>query len=196
MSSGRELRLTRLLGVLGALLVIVAAGRDRVTLTFPQSPPLHDERVTSTGGDLRPDIAACAYVGLVGMVAVVAARTLLRRVVGALLCVAGVLVAVRSLVALADRAGLRLEAVAGHGGCPATSSCLDAVARAGVSTGWPLVAGVGGVVLALAGALVAWRGGRAGGLGSSYEAPGGKPVEPVTDKGVWDALDRGDDPTT
>jgi len=47
----------------------------------------------------------------------------------------------------------------------------------------------------MGGVLTVVRGRTWKGLGSSYEARGAKPVEPVTDKGVWDALDRGDDPT-
>jgi hypothetical protein len=65
--------------------------------------------------------------------------------------------------------------------------------RAG--TGWVVATLAGGVLLALVGALVVVRGGDWAGLGSSYDAPGAAPEPPVTDKAVWDALDRGDDPT-
>ena len=60
---------------------------------------------------------------------------------------------------------------------------------------WPALTLAGGVLLLLAGGLIAVRGRRWAGLSSSYDAPTAAPAAPVTDKGVWDALDRGDDPT-
>lgn len=61
---------------------------------------------------------------------------------------------------------------------------------------WPMVSAVGGVVLLAGGGLAVLRGHRWGGLSEAYRTPGVRAEQvPVTDKGVWDALDRGEDPT-
>jgi hypothetical protein len=48
-----------------------------------------------------------------------------------------------------------------------------------------------GALLAATGVLVAVRGPRWPALGARYEAPG-----PMSERDAWDALDRGEDPTT
>ena len=55
---------------------------------------------------------------------------------------------------------------------------------------------VGGLLLAMSGLLVTLRGRRWAALSSTYEAPAARAeAPPATDKGAWDALDRGEDPT-
>jgi uncharacterized membrane protein (TIGR02234 family) len=61
---------------------------------------------------------------------------------------------------------------------------------------WGWVTLVGGALLFFGGLLVAARGRRWAALSSSYENPSARAeAAPVTDKGVWDALDEGHDPT-
>jgi hypothetical protein len=59
------------------------------------------------------------------------------------------------------------------------------------SFGWPLLCTVGGVLVAAAGVFTVVRGSRWPGMGSRYERRG----TPREDVPLWDALDRGDDPT-
>jgi hypothetical protein len=59
---------------------------------------------------------------------------------------------------------------------------------------WAAVSVIGGILAAAGALLVLVRGGRWPALGSAYEAPGKKPVHAGA-QGVWDALDRGEDPT-
>jgi hypothetical protein len=122
-------------------------------------------------------------VALAGSAVLVAVRGWARRGLGVVVLLAGVVIAIDAIGAFgqADRlprehAGLEQFAVRSGGG-------------------WIVLTFFGAVVLQLAGAFTAWRGGDWAGLGSSYDAPGAPPAPPVTDKAVWDALDRGDDPT-
>ncbi|MGW2222707.1 Trp biosynthesis-associated membrane protein [Nonomuraea sp. NPDC001684] len=76
--------------------------------------------------------------------------------------------------------------------------------------GWPVVAGLGALLLLAGGVLAAVRGGRWAGMSSRYdraadatdERAGGRPGAVAAtarrgheDRELWDALDRGDDPT-
>jgi uncharacterized membrane protein (TIGR02234 family) len=67
---------------------------------------------------------------------------------------------------------------------------------------WPLLAALAGLLLTAAGTLTALRGSRWPALSGRYDAaaarvPSARP-EPAhaTTANLWDALDRGDDPTT
>ena len=113
-----------------------------------------------------PDgLRGLALVGFAGVVALLAARGWGRVVVGLVLLAGGVGTLVASLT---------------QGG----------------TTGWPWVAAFGGGLLAAAGGLTATRGRSWGGLSGAYRTPAARAEEPpATDKGVWDALDRGEDPT-
>ncbi|WP_224275525.1 Trp biosynthesis-associated membrane protein, partial [Streptomyces sp. LS1784] len=63
-------------------------------------------------------------------------------------------------------------------------------------TGWPWVALVGGVLLALAGLLTLRYGRGWPAMGSRYEAPTRRtPARTDTPGDLWKALDRGEDPT-
>lgn len=109
---------------------------------------------------------------------------------------------------------MRREVAVGVAGCLAGALLLwddgpwNVVALAGVvaiaaTRGWTrglvgvvlALAGVAslprGALLAAAGVLVAVRGPRWPALGAKYEAPAAP-----TDRDAWDALDRGEDPTT
>jgi uncharacterized membrane protein (TIGR02234 family) len=71
-------------------------------------------------------------------------------------------------------------------------------------TAWPAVTALGGSLLLAAGALTVVGGRSWPALGQRYEAPAGTgpvaapavPAEQLTEKGLWEALDRGEDPTT
>lgn len=115
-----------------------------------------------------------------------ATKRLGRVLVGALLALAGVTTVVVAGQVLS--AGLRTE----------VARAADPGLVVGAThSGWVWLLLVGGVLLGLAGALVAVRGRRWAVLSSSYDAPAARPeAAPTTDKGAWDALDRGEDPTS
>ena len=72
------------------------------------------------------------------------------------------------------------------------------------TTAWPWATAAGGLLLTLAGLLTVVRGPSWPALGQRYEAPATpaptapasqEPTGPLTEKGLWEALDRGEDPT-
>jgi hypothetical protein len=178
----RGLRVAVLLSAVGSALVLVAVSRHWLTWDIDALTinGLHEAR---TGRQVVPGVAALGWAGLAGVLALVVTKSWGRRVVGVALCVVGALVMLKTAdwvmskkvvtVSIAGRPFLGLR----------------------VSRAWPLVAFAGGLGVVASGALAAVRGHRWAGLGSSYEAPVARPVETTTEKGVWDALDRGDDPT-
>lgn len=93
-----------------------------------------------------------------------------------------------SLVALAGIVGI--VATRTWGRVAVGIALVLAGAAAAVTT--RVLAVGGGAILCATGVLVALRGPRWSALGARYDAPSERPV---TDTDLWDALDRGDDPT-
>ena len=178
----RGLRLAALLCLVGAGLVLVAVSRPWLSWNVG-SLTIGGIHVTRTGRQAEPGVAALGWAALAGVLALVVTKGWGRRVVGILLLLVGLIVVLKAGDWL-----LTTKVV--------TISIDNApLAKVRVARGWPSLAVVGGFAVLASGALAAARGHLWAGLGSSYEAPGGPVEEPVTDKGVWDALDRGDDPT-
>jgi Tryptophan-associated transmembrane protein (Trp_oprn_chp) len=102
---------------------------------------------------------------------------------------------------------LALVALAGAGALLATRGALRQVvgvlmalcgaaaaataAAAAHPTGWPLLAAGGGVLILAAGVAAAIRGGRWPAMGTRYDRP-----RTVSRPGLWEAIDRGEDPTS
>ncbi|KOV12191.1 hypothetical protein ADK60_32990 [Streptomyces sp. XY431] len=185
-----------LLTVLGAVLVLTAAGRvwaEGLAGTL---------EVSVTGGKISELPAGLALVALAAAVAVFAARGAGRIAVGALTVLAGLGAAAAAAAGAGDTAALDAEA--------ARKLALTGSAATGVGhTAWPWVALLGGLLLALAGFLTVRYGRGWPAMGSRYEAPTGRaPVRRAADRNsaaqnsvaqtpadLWKALDRGEDPT-
>jgi len=138
-----------------------------------------------TGGSVVPVLSAAILVAVAGAVAALAAKRAGRAVAGALMVIAGVAVMIESPGAR----GMARERLAAQ--LPMSASLH--------SSAWPWVAVFGGVLLALTGGLLAVKGPRWSALSSRYEAPAARASarqSKPTDLGTWDALDRGEDPTT
>ncbi|NJC69842.1 Trp biosynthesis-associated membrane protein [Planosporangium thailandense] len=169
--SPNRVRLLAVLGcAAGAGLVLMAAGRTwgHVTVVRPAPlPPLHQAR---TGAALLPWLSPLALATLAGAGALLATRGLVRAAVGVLLVLSG--------LGLVAGAGTRLSS--------------------GASPGWPLVVVVGGLLVAAAGVVTVARGRTWPGMGARYDRPtrgSGGAGTPRTEAQLWDALDRGEDPT-
>ena len=189
MSPRQELRSVVLLCLAGSGLVLLAASRAWLSYRLPEAPPLPASTERVTGALLLPGARPLALVGLAGVAALFAARRNGRLVVGVLVLAAGTGVVILDLRLLLDR-------VASVGRLQAARQ-VPVVGSPGLGP-WPWVCLVGGLLLAVSGSLVAVRGRRWAALSSAYEAPGAKAVDPPsvsTDRGAWDALDRGEDPT-
>ena len=184
MTARRELLTAAGLCALGAALVLLALSRAWISHRIGTAPlPSRTEHVAGT--HLAPGARPLALVGLAGVAAVLATRRLGRLLVGVLVALAGVgvvLVVARALIdpaAAVRRAPLLVDAHIGG---------ADGLG------GWPYVALIGGALLAAAGLLVAVRGRTWASMSSRYDAPAQRPRE--GEASMWEALDRGEDPTT
>ena len=183
----RELAGAVLLCLVGAFLVLVGAGRDWVVVDVAGNGLLPPRRLGVEGAELVAGVRALGLVGLAGVVALAATRRWGRVVVGVLLAVVGVGV-------LLSVVGTDLAAEAARSASVGEAGGTAGDAR---TTLWSPVTAFGGLLLVAAGTLVAVRGRRWAGLGRRYDAPAARPAPaaPVGDAQLWEALDRGEDPT-
>ena len=190
----RELGAAVLACAAGGGLALLGASRPWLRLSAERRPPLPAVAVDLTGRDLAPLVAGLGLVGLAGVVGLLATRRWGRLAVGAVLAVAGLAIVAGALPGLAAPGpgeARELLADAGRGGAvPA-----DVAVSAATVPAWPLVAALGGLLLAAGGALVLVRGRRWPTMSARYERPATRPAAAPTDAALWDALDRGDDPT-
>jgi uncharacterized membrane protein (TIGR02234 family) len=64
------------------------------------------------------------------------------------------------------------------------------------ATVWPVLTAASGILVLLAGALIAWRGHEWQVMSARYEAPADPQQEQTkASTALWTALDRGEDPT-
>lgn len=189
MRSRRGLSTAVLLCLVGASVVLVAAGRSWVAVEVGASPLAEATTGSRTGTDVVPGLSALGLLGLAGVVALAATRRTGRTFVGLVLLAAGA-----GVVAAVLTADLTVVPE------PLAGSAAD-VAFDG--TVWPSVTAVGGLLLLLAGVLTVLVGRSWPALGQRYEAPASAtpapapqaPSAPPTERSLWEALDRGEDPT-
>lgn len=179
----RELTLAVLLTAAGGGLALYAASRQWWVTHTPRLAPLPDSVEHLKGREVAPWVPAMGFVGLAGAAALLATRRLGRLAVGVLLTLAGIATVGGGVVGLRaepDEPGQRVDAA----GFP------------------PSLALAAGALLVGAGLLVAvrfrnWQTKRAG-LGSRYDSPGRareKTASADDPAALWDAIDRGEDPT-
>ncbi|MBM7504883.1 Trp biosynthesis-associated membrane protein [Agromyces aurantiacus] len=152
------------------------------------------------GAVASPAIAALALAGLALAGALAIAGPLIRLVLGLLAVVLGGCLVLAASLSMADPVGAASGAIAeatGVAGAEPTAALVDRLTQ----TAWPVVAVVGGALVALAGLAVvvtgrAWPTSRRYGGGTRLAADGAQPA-PASDRAVddWDGLSRGDDPT-
>lgn len=170
-------------GLRGAALLValagvalLASGGDWVTGTVTAPPPLPAQDVSA--GAPGP-VRALGLVVLAGVPALFATRRTGRAVVGVLLVLAGAAAVAVVADVLLDPAGALVD----------DASAVSTTAR-------PLLALAGAVLAVLAGALTASRGRSWAALGRRYDAPAARPAPASSEPpALWDALDRGEDPT-
>lgn len=170
MTARRGLTVAVLVCAAGAGLALLAASRGWGEVTQPRPAPLPPLVETRTGPRW---LSALALVALAGSGALPATRGLARQAVGVLLVTCG--------------AGLMIGAVVG-------------VSRAGADPGWPVLCALAGVVVAAVGGLTVRRGRSWPTMGTRYErsperAAARSSGSAPTEASLWDAIDRGEDPT-
>ena len=179
----RELTLAVLLTAVGGGLALYAASRQWWVTHTPRLAPLPDSIEHVKGREVAPWVPAMGFVGLAGAAALLATKRFGRLAVGVLLILAGVAAVIGGVVGLrakSDAPGQRVE----------------------VATFPPSLALAAGVLLAAAGLVVVarfrlWQA-KSAGLGSRYDSPAkarAKTASPNDPAALWDAIDRGEDPT-
>ena len=169
MNPRRSLTVAVVACAVASAVVLLAASRvwgEVITLRPAPLPPTVTRR---SGASFMPWLPALGAVGLAGAGALLATRGVVRIVLGGLLTVCGVGVAVVALVPLGD----------------------------GAAPVWPVVSAVAGLFIAAIGIFTVRvsRGWPA--MGTRFERPASPsaPTPQASKADLWDALDRGEDPT-
>ena len=211
----REYLLTLLAGAVGAAIVLLAARQGWARVVTIEPRPLPTSRIAVRGQDLVPAAGALGLAALAGLAAVLATRSLARRIVGGLLTLFGaaIVVSVSLPVTAAQIRGAALGATTAQAGSVPGGSTVGSGTTPG--TGGSGVAGLslashvelaafpwrwavllGGLLVLGAGLLVAWRGTRWPVMSSRYDRPAGRKPPAVTDPAsLWESLSQGLDPT-
>ena len=192
---GRATFAAALLGlIIGGALALFASGRGWQTVTAHRVRPLADDVLDVSGRTLHPAVTALAVVALAGVVGILATRGIARRIIGAVLVVAGAIVCWDSLTALQAISSEHARTVLrdAHTGVGLDAGQAVTVA---VHPVWPVLAALGGVLIVLGGALTIAYGAAWTGLSGRYEHPHPAAGPQQSDVRLWSALDRGIDPT-
>jgi uncharacterized membrane protein (TIGR02234 family) len=150
-------------------------------------------QVTLDGGAAAPGVSALALVALAGAVALATAGPAVRRVVALLVAGSGVGLVWLVLAARGSAQTLQAALDAATGTTGGAAGSAQAVLA---WTPWPLVAAAGGVLVVLAAVLSARWSGSWQGPPPRYERPPATGLPRSLDPDPWDALSRGEDPTS
>lgn len=206
MTRSRWFGLALLLDLVGAAAALLVSLRVWQVVTTPRPRPLADDVLSVSGRTLDAAPTALALVALAGVVAVLATRGTVRRVVGAVIGVAGVGLVWRATVSSGAVGAARAQELV-RSAHPRVTFEPGVVSRVSTSPLWPWLTGAAGLLVLAGGALVAAQGHRWQGMSSRYERAGSPIVAERSDEDVarertrhattlWNALDRGEDPTT
>lgn len=196
----RELTFALALCAAGSAVALLAATRGWVTVRLPRPSPLSPVVVEGSGRTVEPVVPALAVVGLAGVVGLLATRRAGRAVVGALLAAAGLAVVVGALAHLpAPSQADALTLLDAHG--PVVGLRSDAAVSARSHPLWPVLAACGGLALCTGGTVTLLRSRTWPGMSGRYDRAGARggvaarPARAASSHELWDALDRGEDPT-
>ena len=220
-SARQELTLTLLAGALGAGLIFFATRQGWAHVRTIPPKPLPASRVTVTGAALVPYAEALVVAGLATLGAVLASRGLLRRFTGVLLAVIGAGLAVSAFTVSAAGAVSAANSNVGPAAASAGSvmdgsgSAASAVPNVAgtvphvtfIAASWQAMVVAGAIAMIVAGVLVVCRAGRMAVMSSRYDSPAGADeragssqgaaaTTPADSASIWEALSRGDDPTS
>jgi uncharacterized membrane protein (TIGR02234 family) len=183
-----------LLDLVGAAAALLIATRHWQTITTPRPAPLRDDILELSGRTVDAAPTALALVALAGVVAVLATRRAVRRVVGGVLALAGAGLIWRAIASAGAVSSERARSlVSEHHTTVDVSATVPQVATHGV---WPGLTVVAGVLVLASGLLIAWRGHQWQVMSARYEAEPTQAADPAkTAATLWTKLDRGEDPT-
>jgi uncharacterized membrane protein (TIGR02234 family) len=198
---------------LGGGLGVLATARTWSSVTVRRLAPLASIHHDVAGRTLQPAVTGLAVVALAGVLALLATRGFVRRLVGGVLVLAGIGMvwwSLAGLTAVSDARGRTLVADARSGLDLGAASGTDVT----VHPAWIVIAALGGVLVVLSGAATAVRGGRWRAMSARYESPAApdrarvplatagdatdsrpfSAVEPLSDQGPLGAVDPHDPP--
>jgi uncharacterized membrane protein (TIGR02234 family) len=182
-----------LLDLVGAAVVLLVSTRawQAVTIDRAGLVPIH---FVMKGRTVDSAATALAVVALAAVVAVVATRGALRRVVGGVLALVGAATVWASLAALPAVSSGRARSVAADRHLPSTGGTVHVA----VTSVWAWLSAAAGVLVLAAGLWIALRGHTWQAMSARYEAPAAddETARARRDLSMWNALDRGDDPTS
>jgi uncharacterized membrane protein (TIGR02234 family) len=207
----REFGFVLLLGAVGAALVVFALRQTWAQAIFTPPRPLPAQEISVTGQQLVPLAGALALAALACLAAVIATRSVARRVAG------GLLAALGAGAAVAAGAGVRASSVLATAQGDAAAGALGGSTTGGTSPAgashaiviagshgqavivgapWHAAAIVGAVAVVLAGLAAAWRGPRWPVMSARFERPGQRPRRRAADSAsMWESLSHDLDPT-
>ena len=217
----REFALVLLLGAAGAGVVILALRQTWAVAVFTAPRPLPAQDISVSGQQLVPLAGALALAALACLAAVIASRSAVRRVAGALLALLGAGAGIAAIAAVrtsgvlaAARASAAADALGGSttsGTTPGGPVHAIIIAGSGghvVMSGlpWREVAACGAAAIVLAGVATAWRGPRWPVMSARFErtraadgqtAPAGAAADGAAADSatMWESLSRDLDPT-
>jgi uncharacterized membrane protein (TIGR02234 family) len=210
----REFGLVLLLGAAGAGLVVLAVRQAWAQAIFVPPRPLPSQEITVTGQQLVPLASALALAALACLAAVIATRSLARRVAGVVLAALGAGAAAAAAAAVSAASVLataQSDAAAGALGGSTTSGTAPggashAIVIAGsaghavlTGTAWRAAALAGAVAIIAAGLAAAWRGPRWPVMSARFERPGQQDQRAAPQHAdsatIWESLSRDLDPT-
>jgi len=181
----------------GALAILVSYGATWAVVSAPllSGDGAPTSVVDLTGRELAPLGAAMGWVALAGIAGLLATARWGRRIVGALLVLAGGVAGVTAFAfALTDVAaggGAFIEAALASRGLGASTDSSITV--------WWVGGVVGGLLVLIVGMVMLLLGGQLPTLSRRYDREPAAPAAATAATGqvaMWDALDRGEDPTT
>ncbi|UGQ10098.1 TIGR02234 family membrane protein [Yinghuangia sp. ASG 101] len=183
----REMGTALLLVAVGAAVVLSLGGR----VWAKGAVVVHGSRfaIEASGSAVGKLPAALALLALAAGVATLATRGRGRVVVGVILAAGGAGIVAAAVSGASDRSALDSRAAA--------KAAVEGARAIDVGhTVWPWITALGGVLILLGGLTVIVRGRNWPGMGSRYETPSARPRRRVaTSADMWNALDRGEDPT-
>ncbi len=160
---GRQLGVVAILAVAGAALAAVSAAVTWWSADY-LDPLTGAVTIEATGGATVPELIPLALVGLAGFGAALATHGVVRRIVGVVISLCGLAIAIRSGMSFATEPGALVEQL---------TRPADRVGGATVHPLGPVLAVVGGLLLAAAGVLVVLGLGARQRMSSRYDRTAG-----------------------
>ena len=178
--------------VLGAGAVLLIATREWQTVTTVRPRPFGTDVLGLSGRTVDGAVTALALVALAGVVAVIATKGTVRRVIGGLVAAAGLALVWRTSTAFAAVSSARARTLV-------SARHPQVVGDPQVVTHpvWPTLSLLAALVVAAAGVATVLRGGAWAAMSSRYEREEVDPEQARAraDASLWGALESGDDPT-